>query len=301
MPWGFVESVRRGGESLKRLRSGSDAPQPVPVGPSSELVWGLPLETWADVFSEKFRRLQELTGVGLEVPGDFSESTFKLSREQLEAHLDRVVLAVENGLQGTPSQQTQLQQARLEQTPAQPTQHGQAPAAIRLPEAQSQTSSPRPATVSSECHLRQLRQDVDALQQEARRASIVLHAPEGFTHERLMLDLSKVLQSDHCSMPPLLPSALRPMATCSAGSKMWRLRLPDIDTKHAIFSGSKHLRGKHVYLDDDLTRRQLEGRRSLAPRRLELKQQGHVTWWRRDTLCWAQGGSVHKVRPDLVR
>ena len=69
----------------------------------------------------------------------------------------------------------------------------------------------------------------------------------------------------------------------------------------AIFSGSKHLRGQHVYLDDDLTRRQLEGRRSLAPRRLELKQQGHVTWWRRDTLCWAQDGSVHKVRPDLVR
>ena len=230
MPWGFVGSVWRGGGSLKRPRE-TDAPQPVPVGASPEVVCGLPLEEWALIFAEKFRRLGELTGVWDEAP----EAQSNWSSKQLEAQLDSIVLAVETGLQGIPSRQAQPQQAPLEQTLPQPTQHRQAPAAIPFPGAESQTSSPRPAGISSDCHLRQLQQDVDALQQEARRASIVLHAPEGFTHERLMLDLGKVLQSGRSSMPPLLPSALRPMTTHSAGTKMWRLRLPDIDTKHAFW------------------------------------------------------------------
>lgn len=53
-----------------------------------------------------------------------------------------------------------------------------------------------------------------------------------------------------------------------------------------------------IYLDDDLTRQQMEGRRALESRRLQLKADGHKTWWRRDVLHWAGGDGVHSQSPS---
>ena len=68
--------------------------------------------------------------------------------------------------------------------------------------------------------------------------------------------------------------------------------------KHALFRHSSSLRQDRIYLDDDLTHQQMEGRRALDTRRLQLKAAGHKTWWRRDVLHWADDDGVHNQRPS---
>ena len=77
--------------------------------------------------------------------------------------------------------------------------------------------------------------------------------------------------------------ALQSMATRSTDYRLWHLRLPDGQAKHALFCDSSGFRRDDIYLDD-LTKKQLEGRHSLRARKLELKGAGHKTWWRRDVL-----------------
>lgn len=89
-------------------------------------------------------------------------------------------------------------------------------------------------------------------------------------------------------------ACLQPMRTQSTSHSLWHLRLEDGQVKHALFRSSSDLRRQHIYLDDDLTVQQLAMRRSLEPDRLELRQRGHRTWWRRDTLFWADAHGVHK-------
>ncbi len=67
---------------------------------------------------------------------------------------------------------------------------------------------------------------------------------------------------------------------CSCNNRLllvqrWHLRLADDQAKHALFSCSKGFREQKIYLDDDLTKLQLEGRHSLAARKASLKGQGH--------------------------
>ena len=75
------------------------------------------------------------------------------------------------------------------------------------------------------------------------------------------------------------------------------LEAPRGQAKHALFCDSSGFRRDHIYLDDDLTREQLEGRRSLRARKLELKGAGNKTWWRRGVLHWADHDGFHSQSP----
>ena len=55
---------------------------------------------------------------------------------------------------------------------------------------------------------------------------------------------------------------------------------------------AKASREQKIFLDDDLTKLQLEGRHSLAARKASLR-----TWWRRDVLCWADASGMHRQKP----
>ena len=86
--------------------------------------------------------------------------------------------------------------------------------------------------------------------------------------------------------------------TCTKLDKqMWHLQLNSGEAKHALFGSSQAFRRLDTYLDDDLTKQQLLGRRSLGSKRLHLKQLNCKTWWRRDTLCWSDANGVHKQGP----
>ena len=87
------------------------------------------------------------------------------------------------------------------------------------------------------------------------------------------------------------------MGSRGSVSQRWHLRLADDQTKHALFSCSKGFREQKIFLNDDLTKLQLEGRHSLAARKASLTGQGHRTWWRRDVLCWADASGMHRQQP----
>ena len=91
--------------------------------------------------------------------------------------------------------------------------------------------------------------------------------------------------------------ALQSMETRSTDYHLWRLRLPDGPAKHALFRESSSFRRDRIFLDDDFTKKQLEGRRSLRSRKLELRGAGHRTWWRRDVLHWADHDGLHSQGP----
>ena len=57
--------------------------------------------------------------------------------------------------------------------------------------------------------------------------------------------------------------------------------------------------GSHFF-DDDLTKKQLEGRHSLRARKLGLKGAGHQTWWRRDVLHWADHDGFSQPKSSLI-
>ena len=78
-------------------------------------------------------------------------------------------------------------------------------------------------------------------------------------------------------------------ATCAICTQLFQL--------HALYRHSSSLRQDRIYLDD-LTHQQMEGRRALDTRRLELKAADHKTWWRRDVLHWADDDGVHNQRPS---
>ena len=75
------------------------------------------------------------------------------------------------------------------------------------------------------------------------------------------------------------------------------LRLPDGQAKHALSRDSSGFRRDHVYLDDHLIKKQLEGLHSLRARKLELKGAGNKTWRRRDVLHWADHDGLHSQSP----
>ena len=74
----------------------------------------------------------------------------------------------------------------------------------------------------------------------------------------------------------------------------------DDQAKHAHFSGCKGFRDQKIYLDDDLTKLQLEGCHSLAARMASVTGRGHRTWWRRDALCWADASGMHRQEPAAL-
>ena len=106
-----------------------------------------------------------------------------------------------------------------------------------------------------------------------------------------------VLQSAHSGAVPVTSAALQPMRTDSTTHGVWRLQLQDRHTKHVMFRHSSSFRQHRIYLDDDLTKQQLDGRRSLMPHKMQLTQDGKKTWWRRDVLHWADQEGVHRQRP----
>ena len=87
------------------------------------------------------------------------------------------------------------------------------------------------------------------------------------------------------------------MTTQSSEYKLWRLQSHGGRFKHALFHHSRSFRQDRIYLDDDLTRQQQEGRRALGDRQLQLQRDGHKTWWRRNVLHWTDGAVVHSQRP----
>ena len=91
------------------------------------------------------------------------------------------------------------------------------------------------------------------------------------------------------------------MWTQITAHSLWHLELDTEQTKHALFARCKDFRHQHIFLDDELTRRQQQGRRTLASERLRLKELGHRTWWRRDRLFWADGDGVHSQIPASTR
>ena len=80
-------------------------------------------------------------------------------------------------------------------------------------------------------------------------------------------------------------------------SQRLHLCLADDQTKQALFSCSEGFQKQKLFLDDDHTKLQMEGRHSLAARKASLTGQGHTTctpWWRRDVLCWADASGMHR-------
>ena len=78
---------------------------------------------------------------------------------------------------------------------------------------------------------------------------------------------------------------------------MWHLQLNSGEAKHVLSGSSQSFRRLNTYLDGDLTKQQLLGRRSLGSKRLHLKRLNCKTWWRRDTWCWSDADGVHKQAP----
>lgn len=71
--------------------------------------------------------------------------------------------------------------------------------------------------------------------------------------------LNKVLRSQGGSYPlPCTPLQL--IETRSTDYHFWHLRLPDGQAKHALIRESSGFQSDCIYLDDDLTKKQLEGR-----------------------------------------
>ena len=145
--------------------------------------------------------------------------------------------------------------------------------------------------------------DVGNMQQQlgrqdrlSRRSNLVIHTTTHCSLQQLLSKCNEALQSQEGSH--LLPSmALQSMATRSTDYCLWHLRLPDGQAKHALFRDSSGFRRDHMYLDDDLTKKQLEGRHSLRAGKLELEGAGHKTWWRRDVLHWADHDGLDSQSP----
>ena len=126
--------------------------------------------------------------------------------------------------------------------------------------------------------------------------NLVIHTPTHCSRQQLLSRCNAALQSQGGSHP--LPCmALQSMATSSTDYRLWHLRLPDGQAKHALFRASSSFQQDHNYLDDDLTKKQLEGRHSLRARKLKLKGADHKTWCRRDVLHWADHDGFHSQRP----
>ena len=141
-----------------------------------------------------------------------------------------------------------------------------------------------------------MQQQLGRLDRQSRRSNLVIHTPAHCSRQQLLSRCNEALQSQGGSHP--LPCmALQSMATRSTDYRLWHLRLPDGQAKHALFCDGSGFRRDHIYLDDDLTKEQLEGRHSLRARKLELKGAGHKTWWRRDVLHWADHDGFHSQSP----
>ena len=148
-----------------------------------------------------------------------------------------------------------------------------------------------------EADLQGMRGQVSRLDRQSRCSNIIVHAPTDCSQQQL-LDRCNALLQPHAAARPLVSAALQPVRTRSTKHKLWRVQMQGERAKHALFRHSSSLRQDRIYLDDDLTHQQMEGRRALDTRRLQLKAAGHKTWWRRDVLHWADDDGVHDQRPS---
>lgn len=145
--------------------------------------------------------------------------------------------------------------------------------------------------------LSSIQQQLDQLQKDTRRQNLVVTAPSAMTKSQLLNTCIASLAASNTSSSGLTARHLSTMGSRGSVSQRWHLRLADDQTKHALFSCSKGFREQKIFLDDDLTKLQLEGRHSLAARKASLTGQGHRTWWRRDVLCWADASGMHRQQP----
>lgn len=145
--------------------------------------------------------------------------------------------------------------------------------------------------------LSSIQQQLDQLQKDSRRQNLVVTAPSAMTKSQLLNTCIASLAASNTSSSGLTARHLSTMGSRGSVSQRWHLRLADDQTKHALFSCSKGFREQKIFLDDDLTKLQLEGRHSLAARKASLTGQGHRTWWRRDVLCWADASGMHRQQP----
>ena len=142
-----------------------------------------------------------------------------------------------------------------------------------------------------------MQQQLHRLCIESKRRNLVIHAPAGCGHQQLLDHCNAVLPSSGAHSLSITASALRSMTTQSTSYSLWHLQMDSEPAKHALLGRSKDLRRVHVFLDDDLTKQQLEGRQALGSKRLQLRGMGHRTWWRRDKLFWADATGVHSCLP----
>ena len=145
--------------------------------------------------------------------------------------------------------------------------------------------------------MRDMQQQLRALSPASMRLNLVIHAPADCGHQQLLDQCNTTLQAAAPRSKSIPTSALHSMRTQGTAHSLWRLQLDTEQTKHALFARSKDFRRQHIFLDDELTRQQQQGRRALASERLRLKGLGHRTWWRRDRLFWADADGVHSQIP----
>ena len=142
-----------------------------------------------------------------------------------------------------------------------------------------------------------MQQQIHHLEASSRKQNLIIHTLVGRSRDGLLGQCNAVLKSAGSHLPQIPLAALRPMKTRNPEKQMWHLQLDSGEAKHVLFGGSQAFRRTDTYLDDDLTKQQLLGRRSLGSKRLQLKQLHCITWWRRDTLCWSDANGVHKQVP----
>ena len=156
------------------------------------------------------------------------------------------------------------------------------------------------SAVRQECEVdfSNMQQQLVRLDRQSRVSNLVIHAPTACSRQQLMDRCNAVLRSARSDAVPMVSAALQPVRTRSTTHAVWRLQLHDREAKHVMFHHSSSFRHDHIYMDDDLTTQQLDGRRSLMAHKLQLKQDGKKTWWRRDVLHWADHEGVHRQRPS---
>ena len=113
-----------------------------------------------------------------------------------------------------------------------------------------------------EADLGDMWQQLGRLGRHSRRSNLVIHMPTYCSWQQLLSRCNEALQSQRGSQP--LPCmALQSMETRSTSYHLWHLRLPDRLAKRALFCESSSFGRDRIFLDDELTKKQLEGRRSL--------------------------------------
>ena len=149
--------------------------------------------------------------------------------------------------------------------------------------------------------LKGMQQQLQRLTRTAKATNLIVTTASGLPPSQLLRALNTSLAASSPATQHLLPDALQPIRSSDSSRSLWLMQSGGMHAKHALFHDSKRLRQQKIYLDDDLTEEQPQGRHSLRARRLELKAKGCRTWWRQHTLCWSDAACQHRETPVAQR